>query len=352
MPIAQAGNGHPDFYDRFWFNGYTEDLFFALAMGSYPNRGVIDAAFSVVHDGVQRSVFASGPGAARPHRHGGRPDHGRHRRADAHDEAARSTHRSTGLAGRPHVRRPDRRLRGAAPDPLQRTCACSSTSPGPRSSGQLVGDDHDRRRHAGARRAHGVGLQGPLVGRPPGRRAGADGAAAAARRSCASCGRRSTSPTTSSTTSCSRTPTACRGRRAGRCSRSSARRTTTVGPEHPLRARRRTSDLGIDWEPGLRRSRQAELTFRRGRRRAGAHRPRAAAHVPHERRRLHPPDVGPRSLARRARRRRRGRRRRRDRRHRAPPPPRAAGDAGDVGRPRRPRRARADRHRRRTTPAA
>jgi hypothetical protein len=26
----------------------------------YPNRGVIDAAFSVVHDGVQRSVFASG----------------------------------------------------------------------------------------------------------------------------------------------------------------------------------------------------------------------------------------------------------------------------------------------------
>jgi hypothetical protein len=60
VPIAQAGNGHPDFYDRFWFNGYTEDLFFAVAMGSYPNRGVIDAAFSVVHDGVQRSVFTSG----------------------------------------------------------------------------------------------------------------------------------------------------------------------------------------------------------------------------------------------------------------------------------------------------
>jgi hypothetical protein len=60
VPIAQAGGGHPDFYDRFWFNGYTEDTFFAVAMGSYPNRGVIDAAFSVVHDGVQRSVFASG----------------------------------------------------------------------------------------------------------------------------------------------------------------------------------------------------------------------------------------------------------------------------------------------------
>jgi hypothetical protein len=60
VPIAQAGGGHPDFYDRFWFNGYTDEMFFAVAMGSYPNRGVIDAAFSVVHDGVQRSVFASG----------------------------------------------------------------------------------------------------------------------------------------------------------------------------------------------------------------------------------------------------------------------------------------------------
>lgn len=60
VPIAQAGNGHPDFYDRYWFNGYTEDMFFALAMGSYPNRGVIDAAFSVVSDGTQRSVFTSG----------------------------------------------------------------------------------------------------------------------------------------------------------------------------------------------------------------------------------------------------------------------------------------------------
>jgi hypothetical protein len=60
VPIAQAGGGHPDFYDRFWFNGYADDMFFAVAFGSYPNRGVIDAAFSVVHDGVQRSVFTSG----------------------------------------------------------------------------------------------------------------------------------------------------------------------------------------------------------------------------------------------------------------------------------------------------
>ncbi|CAJ1498463.1 hypothetical protein MU0083_001934 [[Mycobacterium] kokjensenii] len=58
--LAHAGNGNPDHYDRFWFNGYTEDFYFAVAMGLYPNRGVIDAAFSVVSDGVQSSVFASG----------------------------------------------------------------------------------------------------------------------------------------------------------------------------------------------------------------------------------------------------------------------------------------------------
>lgn len=60
LPLAHAGEGHPDFYDRFWFNGYTEDTFFAVAMGFYPNRGIIDAAFSTVTDGEQRSVFASG----------------------------------------------------------------------------------------------------------------------------------------------------------------------------------------------------------------------------------------------------------------------------------------------------
>jgi len=60
LPLAHAGGSHQDFYDRFWFNGYTEDTYFAVAMGFYPNRGVMDAAFSVVRDGVQRSVFASG----------------------------------------------------------------------------------------------------------------------------------------------------------------------------------------------------------------------------------------------------------------------------------------------------
>jgi hypothetical protein len=59
-PLAHSGVGHQDQYDRFWFNGYTGEFYFAIALGLYPNRGVIDAAFSVVHAGVQRSVFASG----------------------------------------------------------------------------------------------------------------------------------------------------------------------------------------------------------------------------------------------------------------------------------------------------
>ena len=50
-----------NFYDRYFFNGYQRDgeVYFAVAMGSYPNMGVFDAAFSVVHKGKQRFVRAS-----------------------------------------------------------------------------------------------------------------------------------------------------------------------------------------------------------------------------------------------------------------------------------------------------
>jgi hypothetical protein len=58
--LAHVMGGHPNAYDRFWFNAYREDLFVGIAMGLYPNRGVIDAAMGVVSGGVQRSVFASG----------------------------------------------------------------------------------------------------------------------------------------------------------------------------------------------------------------------------------------------------------------------------------------------------
>ena len=60
-PIAQPATGDRNFYDRYFFNGYTPsgDLFFAAALGVYPNRRVMDAAFSVVRDGRQWVVRAS-----------------------------------------------------------------------------------------------------------------------------------------------------------------------------------------------------------------------------------------------------------------------------------------------------
>ena len=69
-PIAHVATGDRNAYDRYFFNGYTADgsIFFAAALGVYPNRHVIDASFSVVRDGVQTSVHASGrldPGRVR-----------------------------------------------------------------------------------------------------------------------------------------------------------------------------------------------------------------------------------------------------------------------------------------------
>jgi hypothetical protein len=61
-PIAHTASGDPNHYDRYWFNGHQRngDFYFGAAMGHYPNRGVIDAAFSLVRDGVEHSVFGSG----------------------------------------------------------------------------------------------------------------------------------------------------------------------------------------------------------------------------------------------------------------------------------------------------
>ena len=62
LPVVQPVSGDPNHYDRYWFNAYDIDAqwYFGVAMGVYPNRGIIDAAFSVLRDGEQSSVFASG----------------------------------------------------------------------------------------------------------------------------------------------------------------------------------------------------------------------------------------------------------------------------------------------------
>jgi hypothetical protein len=59
-PIAFAGTDR-NFYDRYFFNGRSADgtLFFAAAMGCYPQLGIADAAFSLIIDGVQHNIRAS-----------------------------------------------------------------------------------------------------------------------------------------------------------------------------------------------------------------------------------------------------------------------------------------------------
>jgi hypothetical protein len=60
-PVAHTLSGDRNAYDRYWFNGFTRegDLFFAVALGVYPNRRVMDAAISVVRGGLQYVVRGS-----------------------------------------------------------------------------------------------------------------------------------------------------------------------------------------------------------------------------------------------------------------------------------------------------
>ena len=60
LPIAYAGTDR-NFYDRYFFNGYSPDgeHYFAVALGVYPNINIMDASFSIIHDGTQHSLHAS-----------------------------------------------------------------------------------------------------------------------------------------------------------------------------------------------------------------------------------------------------------------------------------------------------
>jgi len=58
-PIAFSGSDR-NFYDRFFFNGYSADgeTFFAAAMGIYPHLNIIDAAVSILRVSVVVTVVA------------------------------------------------------------------------------------------------------------------------------------------------------------------------------------------------------------------------------------------------------------------------------------------------------
>ena len=59
-PIAYSGSDR-NFYDRYFFNGYSPDgtEFFAVAFGVYPHLNVADAHLSIVRGGHQRCLHAS-----------------------------------------------------------------------------------------------------------------------------------------------------------------------------------------------------------------------------------------------------------------------------------------------------
>jgi hypothetical protein len=59
-PMAVSG-GNRNFYDRYFFNGYSADgnIFFAAALGVYPQLDIMDAAFCVSIDGKQHNLRAS-----------------------------------------------------------------------------------------------------------------------------------------------------------------------------------------------------------------------------------------------------------------------------------------------------
>jgi hypothetical protein len=60
-PVRFAGSTDRRFYDRYFFTGHlcSEELFFMIGMGSYPNLGVIDAFGSVALGPVQHTTRAS-----------------------------------------------------------------------------------------------------------------------------------------------------------------------------------------------------------------------------------------------------------------------------------------------------
>lgn len=60
-PIAHPASNDRNVYDRYWFNGFSADgsLYFGVALGLYPNRRIMDCAFSLVRGGEQWSFHGS-----------------------------------------------------------------------------------------------------------------------------------------------------------------------------------------------------------------------------------------------------------------------------------------------------
>ena len=262
-------------------------------MAVYPNRGIIDGAFAVVHDGVQRSVFASGriPEDRAQMRIGPltidvvEPLRVTRVRVDAADLGIDAD--VTFTARTVALEEPRQTITAGT----KRVMDSTRLTQWGTWSGRIVGRrrrDPDRPR---------VRHQGPVVGRATGRRAHAGRARATRCRRSSSSGRRSTGTTAARTSSASSAATVIASSGARRCCNSSA--TATRRGASKRRARNIEHLAGTVAERalgaracGVRRARRCDLL-----RHSGAderHRARAAAHVPHARPRLHASRVGPR----------------------------------------------------------
>jgi hypothetical protein len=58
-PVAHPATSDPNFYDRTWFNAYSDDgtRYFGLGIAVYPHRGILDCHFSVVEAGGRQHCF-------------------------------------------------------------------------------------------------------------------------------------------------------------------------------------------------------------------------------------------------------------------------------------------------------
>ncbi|HIF63132.1 MAG TPA: hypothetical protein EYG16_02720 [Deltaproteobacteria bacterium] len=67
-PLLSPATSDRNVYDRYWMNGFDRDgeFYFAFGLARYQHRGIQDAAFSVVIDGRQYALHASGRAPAEP----------------------------------------------------------------------------------------------------------------------------------------------------------------------------------------------------------------------------------------------------------------------------------------------
>ena len=169
LPVAHPGTSDRNHYDRYFFNGYLPDgeVYFGGAMGLYPNRRVIDAAFSIISDGVQRNVYASGLAPV---------ERSQTRVGPLRIEVVEPMERirvvvednEHGVGGRRHLRRPGRGHRGGPPDPLGRQCDGDGRDP-VHPVRHLVGVGRVGRHPDRSRPGRGAWDTRPLLGSPPGR---------------------------------------------------------------------------------------------------------------------------------------------------------------------------------------